>query len=59
MQIPLRTLSSVDAYVTNRKWRDAQLSGCPLHPLGDCSFARHGGYPRVTPRGVRISVVLP
>lgn len=55
MQIPLRTLSSVDAYVRNREWRDARLSGCPLHPPGDCSFARHGSYARVTPRGVRIA----
>ena len=55
MQIPLRTLSSVDAYVGNREWRDARLSGCPLHPSGGCSFARHGSYARVTPRGLRIA----
>src|ERR1700722_10950980 len=55
VQIPLRTLSSVDAYVRSREWRDARLSGCPLHPLGGCSFARHGSYARVTPRGVRIA----
>ena len=55
MQIPLRTLSSVDAYVGNREWRDARLSGCPLHPSGGCSFARHGSYARMTPRGVRIA----
>ena len=55
MQIPLRTLSSVDAYIGNREWRDARLSGCPLHPLGGCSFARHGSYARVTPSGLRIA----
>ncbi|MEJ0069446.1 MAG: hypothetical protein WDO24_12750 [Pseudomonadota bacterium] len=55
MQIPLRTLSSVDAYIRNREWRDARLSGCPLHPSGSCSFARHGSYARVTPRGLRIA----
>ena len=55
MQIPLRTLSSVDGYVGNREWRDARLSGCPLHPSGGCSFARHGSYARVTPRGLRIA----
>lgn len=55
MQIPLRTLSSVDAYIRNREWRDARLSGCPLHPSGGCSLARHGSYARVTPRGLRIA----
>jgi hypothetical protein len=55
VQIPLRTLSSVDAYIRNREWRDARLSGCPLHPSGGCSFARHGSYVRVTPRGLRIA----
>jgi hypothetical protein len=55
LQLPLRTLSSVDAYVRNREWRDARLSGCPLHPSGGCSFARHGSYARATPRGLRIA----
>ena len=55
MQFPLRTLSSVDAYIRNREWRDARLSGCPLHPSGGCSFARHGSYARVTPQGLRIA----
>jgi hypothetical protein len=55
LQILLRTLSSVDAYVRNREWRDARLSGCPLHPSGGCSFARHGSYARVAPRGLRIA----
>ena len=55
MQIPLRTLSSVDAYIRNREWRDTRLSGCPLHPSGGCSLARHGSYARVTPRGLRIA----
>ena len=27
----------------------------PLHPLGGCSFARHGSYARATPRGQRIA----
>src|SRR3974377_1127122 len=55
VQIPLRTLLSADAYVRNREWPDARLSGCPLHPSGGCSFARHGSYARVTPRGLRIA----
>lgn len=55
LQIPLRTLSSVDAYIRNREWRGARLSRCPLHPSGGCSFARHGSYARMTPNGLRIA----
>jgi hypothetical protein len=55
MQISLHTASSAETYVTNHEWRIAQLPGCPLHPKGGCSFARHGSYPRVTPRGLRIA----
>jgi hypothetical protein len=55
VQLPLRTSSSVDAYIRNREWRAARLSGCPLHPSGGCSFARHGSYARVTPSGLRIA----
>ena len=55
MQISIHTASSAETYVTNHEWRIAQLPGCPLHPKGGCSFARHGSYPRVTPRGLRIA----
>lgn len=55
MQIPLRTQSTVGAYIANREWCDADLPNCPLHPLGGCSFARHGTYRRVTPQGLRIA----
>ena len=55
MQLPFRTSSSVDAYIRNREWREARLPCCPLHPLGGCSFVRHGSYARVTPRGLRIA----
>ncbi len=55
MQIPLRTSLDTEAYIRNREWRAARLPGCPLHPAGGCSFARHGSYARVTPRGLRIA----
>jgi hypothetical protein len=55
MQISLHTASSAETYVTNHEWRIARLPRCPLHPKGGCSFARHGSYPRVTPRGLRIA----
>ena len=55
MQIPLRTSSSVDAYIRNREWRDVRLPACPMHPSGGCSFARHGSYERSSPSGLRIA----
>jgi hypothetical protein len=55
LQIPLRTLSSVEAYIANQEWRDVRLPHCPLHPSGGCSFARHGSYARVRPQGMRIA----
>jgi hypothetical protein len=55
LQIPLRTQSSVEEYITNQEWRDVRLLACPLHPSGGCSFARHGSYKRVTPQGLRIA----
>lgn len=55
MQIPLRTLSSVDAYIRNREWNDVRLPACPMHPSGGCSFARHGSYERLSPSGLRIA----
>lgn len=55
MQIPLRALSSIEAYIANQEWHDARLPCCPLHPSGGCSFARHGSYARVRPQGLRIA----
>jgi hypothetical protein len=48
------TLTSTD-YVSRTAWRDASLKRCPLHPKGDCGFARHGTYARVNPPGTRIA----
>ena len=44
-----------EGYVTALAWRDASLERCPNHPHGGCSLARHGTYPRKTPRGTRIA----
>lgn len=55
MQIPLRTQSSAETYVERHEWQDARMLACPLHPSGGCSFARHGTYARVTPKGMRIA----
>ena len=55
MQVPLRTASTVEAYVANKEWRSALLPRCPLHPHGGCSLCRHGSYRRLTTPGVRIA----
>lgn len=55
VQIPLHTVSSVEAYVANQEWRHVRLERCPLHSQGECSFARNGSYLRVVPEGIRIA----
>jgi hypothetical protein len=55
MQMPLRTQSSVEVYISNQEWRDARLDVCPFHASGGCAFARHGTYARVTPPGLRVA----
>ena len=55
MQIPLHTISSVDAYIATGEWRTATLSVCPLHPGGGCRLARHGSYVRARPQGIRVA----
>jgi len=55
LQIPLRTASTVSAYISNKDWRRARISCCPLHPNGGCSLRRHGSYARLTSPGVRVA----
>jgi hypothetical protein len=55
LQIPLRTMSTIEGYIATQEWRRARLPGCPLHSNGSCSFRRHGSYARVTSPGVRIA----
>jgi hypothetical protein len=44
-----------EEYVSQHAWRNASLSGCPLHPKGGCGFARHGTYERRSPPGTLIA----
>jgi hypothetical protein len=55
--VQLRDPSSLtsQAYVAQRAWRNARLTGCPRHPAGGCGFARHGTYRRQSPPGIRIA----
>jgi hypothetical protein len=55
VQIPLHTVSSIEAYLANQEWRHVRLEHCPLHLPGECSFARHGSYRRVAPEVTRIA----
>lgn len=47
-------LTSED-YVKQEAWRFARLERCPFHPEGDCGFASHGTYERVSPPGCLIA----
>jgi hypothetical protein len=42
-------------YITLQLWREASLPNCPLHPKGQCGFARHGTYVRKRPPGTRVA----
>ena len=55
VQLRFKTSLTSEEYVNRKAWRNATLSGCPLHPNGRCSLARHGTYARVEPPGTRIS----
>jgi hypothetical protein len=55
VQLRYKTALTSDEYVSREAWRDASLSGCPHHPWGRCSFARHGTYRRKTPAGTEIA----
>ena len=55
MQLRFECDLTGEEYVTERAWRNASLSRCPLHPNGGCGFARHGTYERASPPGTRIA----
>jgi hypothetical protein len=55
MQILFETRMTSGQYVSERGWRTARLSSCPLHPQGGCGFRGHGSYERKTPPGLRIA----
>ena len=55
MQLRYETGLTGEQYVRAQAWHAASLERCPNHPHGGCSLARHGTYPRKTPRGTRIA----
>jgi hypothetical protein len=55
VQLRLECSLTGEEYVSQQAWRNASLSGCPLHPKGGCGLARHGTYERLSPPGTRIA----
>ena len=55
VQLRYRSGLTGEQYVKAQGWRNATLAGCPHHPGGGCSFARHGTYARKSPHGTRIA----
>jgi hypothetical protein len=54
VQLRFKTNYTSEEYVSREAWQEATLASCPLHPAGGCSFARHGTYARVKPRGTQV-----
>jgi hypothetical protein len=55
VQLRFATNLAGEEYVSQRAWRNATLTRCPLHPKGGCGFARHGTYERRSPPGTLIA----
>jgi hypothetical protein len=49
MQIRYPIDLTVEEYIKNESWEQAELTCCPFHPDGGCSYAKHGTYPRKFP----------
>ena len=55
VQLRYKTGLTSEEYVSREAWREATLERCPLHPRGDCGFARHGTYERMHPPGAHVA----
>jgi hypothetical protein len=49
MQIRYPIDLTVEEYIEQEAWEQAELNTCPFHPEGDCGYAKHGTYPRKFP----------
>lgn len=49
MQIRYPIDLTVEEYIEQKAWEQAELDHCPFHPDGGCGYARHGTYPRRFP----------
>jgi len=55
VQLRFKSNLSGEEYVKQKAWRNASLTGGPLHSQGGCGFARQGRYERCSPPGTRIA----
>jgi hypothetical protein len=49
MQIRYPVKLTIEEYLEQRAWEQAELDHCPFHPEGGCGLAGHGTYPRKFP----------
>lgn len=49
MQIRYPIDLTIEEYIEQEAWEQAELNHCPFHPEGGCDYAKHGTYPRKFP----------
>lgn len=49
MQIRYPVKLTLNEYLEQKGWEQAELDHCPFHPEGGCGLAKHGTYPRKFP----------
>lgn len=49
MQIRYPVDLTVEEYIEQKAWQQAELDHCPFHPDGGCDYTKHGTYPRKFP----------
>lgn len=49
MQLRYPVKLTIEEYLAQRAWEQAELDHCPFHPEGGCGLAGHGAYPRKFP----------
>lgn len=49
MQIRYPVKLTLNEYLEQKGWEQAELGHCPFHPEGGCGLAKHGTYPRKFP----------
>jgi hypothetical protein len=55
MQIRYPVEITLEEYIEQRSWEQAQLPCCPFHPAGECGLAKHGTYPRKVPQYCQVA----
>jgi len=50
MQIRYPIELTVEEYIEQEAWKQAEIDHCPFHPDGGCHYTKHGTYPRKFPQ---------